>query len=147
MRKPVIAGNWKLFKKTSEAIDLVNALIPLVKQTRGVEIVIAPVFTVLGMFPAGLPVRISPWPVRTASGRKKGPTQAKFRPDAGGCRVQSCHHRPFRTAPVLLRDRRNRQPENPGGTRRGLSVLFCIGETLEERESDRTFVVLKSKTT
>ena len=34
MRTPVIAGNWKMFKKQAEAAALVEGLIPLVKDTR-----------------------------------------------------------------------------------------------------------------
>jgi len=48
MRIPVIAGNWKLFKKTAAAVRLVQELSPLVADARGVEIVLAPSFTVLG---------------------------------------------------------------------------------------------------
>src|SRR5512136_1867429 len=47
MRQPVIAGNWKLFKTNSEAVELVSGLIPLVKDNREVEIIVAPVFTSL----------------------------------------------------------------------------------------------------
>ena len=47
MRKPVIAGNWKLFKTSAEAVELVAALKPLVAGAANVEIVVAPVFTVL----------------------------------------------------------------------------------------------------
>ena len=31
MRKPIIAGNWKMNKTPSEARELVSALVPLVK--------------------------------------------------------------------------------------------------------------------
>ena len=31
MRKPIIAGNWKMNKTPSEAVALVNELLPLVK--------------------------------------------------------------------------------------------------------------------
>ena len=47
MRKPVIAGNWKLFKTITESVALVNELKPLVAGNQGVEIVVAPVFTAL----------------------------------------------------------------------------------------------------
>src|SRR5512133_2778103 len=47
MRKPVIAGNWKLFKTAGEALQLVGGIIPLVKDKEGVEIIVAPVFTTL----------------------------------------------------------------------------------------------------
>src|SRR5512138_2705470 len=47
MRTPVIAGNWKLFKKSADAVSLVEGLKPLIKGKQGVEVVVAPVFTVL----------------------------------------------------------------------------------------------------
>src|SRR5512135_484925 len=47
MRKPVIAGNWKLYKTTGEAVELINEIITLVNDVTDVEIIVAPVFTVL----------------------------------------------------------------------------------------------------
>src|ERR671929_318944 len=46
-RKPVIAGNWKMYKTISEAVETVLALKPLVANANHCEIVIAPVFTAL----------------------------------------------------------------------------------------------------
>ena len=36
MRKPIIAGNWKMNKTPSEARELVSALVPLVKDAKTV---------------------------------------------------------------------------------------------------------------
>src|ERR1044071_3080767 len=47
MRKPVIAGNWKMYKTISEAVETALALKPLVANANHCEIVIAPVFTAL----------------------------------------------------------------------------------------------------
>jgi len=47
MRKPVIAGNWKMYKTLGEAVDTALALKPLVANANHCEIVIAPVFTAL----------------------------------------------------------------------------------------------------
>ena len=47
MRKPVIAGNWKMFKLLGEAVDTALALKPLVANANHCEVVIAPVFTAL----------------------------------------------------------------------------------------------------
>jgi triosephosphate isomerase len=54
MRKPVIAGNWKLFKTTVEALELIHNFAPLVKDITDVEVVVAPGFTVLGTVKATL---------------------------------------------------------------------------------------------
>ena len=48
MRTPIIAGNWKLNKTISEAVDLVSQLRLLVeKGPNGVEVIVAPTFTAL----------------------------------------------------------------------------------------------------
>ncbi len=47
MRRPVIAGNWKMFKTIQEAVSLVEALIPLVKDSSHCEVVVAPPFTAI----------------------------------------------------------------------------------------------------
>jgi len=47
MRRPIIAGNWKMYKTASEAEELVKNLIPFVKSTSDVDIVVCPPFTAL----------------------------------------------------------------------------------------------------
>ena len=47
MRKPIIAGNWKLNKTINLAVDFVDELQSLVVDEDEVEIVVAPVFTAL----------------------------------------------------------------------------------------------------
>src|SRR5688572_33403861 len=47
MRKPVIAGNWKMYKMLSDAVNTVLALKPLVANANHCEVVIAPVFTAI----------------------------------------------------------------------------------------------------
>ncbi len=46
MRRPIIAGNWKMNKTPSEAMELIHKLIPLVKDT-DVEVVVCPPFVCL----------------------------------------------------------------------------------------------------
>ena len=45
MRKPIIAGNWKMFKLVGDSIAMVTALKPLVANANQVEIVVAPPYT------------------------------------------------------------------------------------------------------
>ena len=42
MRKPIIAGNWKMNKTPSEAKELVSALVPLVKDAKCDVVVCTP---------------------------------------------------------------------------------------------------------
>ena len=144
MRKPVIAGNWKLFKTAAEATELVSGLLPLVAAAKNVEIVVAPVFTVLDRVRnviAGSSVRLSAqdcyW---EAEGAFTGEVSPKMLLDAG------CSH-------VIIGHSERRQffgetdetvnKKIKAAIASGLVVLFCIGETLAERESGKTFDVLK----
>src|SRR5438045_1108495 len=47
MRRPVIAGNWKMYKLLDEAVQTALALKPLVANANHCDVVIAPVFTAL----------------------------------------------------------------------------------------------------
>ena len=47
MRKPIIAGNWKMYKTLAEAEELVNLLKRELYTVEGVDIVLCPPFIVL----------------------------------------------------------------------------------------------------
>ncbi|MGA7828914.1 MAG: triose-phosphate isomerase [Geobacteraceae bacterium] len=144
MRIPVIAGNWKLFKKTVEALNLVQDLAPLVKDVKDVEVIIAPSFTVLGpvrslLFDSQIQVAGQDcfW---EEEGAYTGEVSPGMLVDAG------CSH-------VIIGHSERRQffgetdekvnKKIMAAIRSGLTVLFCIGETLRERESSETFAVLE----
>ena len=48
MRRPVIAGNWKLYKTVKETVEFIEQLKPLVRDSSHCDIVVAPTFTALG---------------------------------------------------------------------------------------------------
>ena len=144
MRKPVIAGNWKLFKTKAEAVELVGSLLPLVSGAVNVEIVVAPVFTVLDRVNsviAGSNIKLSGqdcyW---EEEGAFTGEVSPKMLLDSG------CSH-------VIIGHSERRQffgetdetvnKKVQAALFAGLTVLFCIGETLAERESGSTFSVLE----
>ena len=47
MRRPIIAGNWKLYKTVKETVQFIEQLKPLVQDSNHCDIVIAPPFTAL----------------------------------------------------------------------------------------------------
>ncbi|MBA2341008.1 MAG: triose-phosphate isomerase, partial [Pyrinomonadaceae bacterium] len=47
IRKPVIAGNWKMYKLIGDAVATALALRPLVSNVNHCEVIIAPPFTAL----------------------------------------------------------------------------------------------------
>jgi triosephosphate isomerase len=146
MRTPVIAGNWKLFKTIAEATAMVNGLKPLVAGTSGVEIVVAPVFTALSRVAealAGSNVKLSAqdcyW---EEEGAFTGEVAPKLLLDAG------CSH-------VIIGHSERRQyfgetdetvnKKAKAAINAGLTAIVCLGETLAERESDRTFPVIETQ--
>lgn len=146
MRKPVIAGNWKLYNKSANAVDLVNSILPLVKNVSNVEIIVSPVFTVLSNVSralAGSNIALSGqdcfW---EEEGAFTGEVSPGMLVDAG------CSH-------VIIGHSERRQyfgetdetvnKKIKAAIKAGLSVLFCIGETLAERETEKTYEVLKAQ--
>jgi len=146
MRTPVIAGNWKLFKTAPEAVELINGLKPLIRGKQGVEVIVAPVFTVLDRVRSA----ISGSGIALAAqdcfweeeGAFTGEVSPKMLLDAGCSHVVIGHS-----------ERRQYFGETDATVNRkihaamaaGLTVIFCIGETLAERESGKTFDVLQGQ--
>jgi len=146
MRTPVIAGNWKLFKTIAEATAMVNELKPLVAGTAGVEIVVAPVFTALSRVAdalSGSNVRLAAqdcyW---EEEGAFTGEVAPKLLADAG------CSH-------VIIGHSERRQyfgetdetvnKKAKAALAAGLTAIVCVGETLAEREADKTFAVIETQ--
>jgi triosephosphate isomerase len=148
MRTPVIAGNWKLFKKQADAAALVAGLAPLVKDAVGVEIVVAPVFTSLAAVRekiAGTNINLS---AQNCYWEEEGAFTGEIAP---GMLVDSgCSH-------VIIGHSERRQyfgetdvtvnKKIKAALAAGLVAIFCIGETLAEREAEQTFDVLRTQIT
>jgi triosephosphate isomerase (TIM) len=146
MRRPVIAGNWKLYKTSKEAVDLITKLIPEVKNNRSVDIIVAPVFTSL----TNVNTAISGSNIMLAAqdcfwedeGAFTGEVSTKMLLDAG------CSH-------VIIGHSERRQffgetdetvnKKIKAALQTNLTILFCVGETLAEREAGKTFKVLRNQ--
>lgn len=146
MRTPVIAGNWKLFKTTGEAVTFIHELAPLITGNTNVDIVVAPVFTALtsaAEAARGTAINIAAqdcfW---ETEGAFTGEVSPKLLIDAG------CGH-------VIIGHSERRQyfgetnstvnKKIAAALAAGLTVLFCIGETLDEREGNKTLDVLRTQ--
>lgn len=146
MRKPVIAGNWKLFKTISESVALINELKPLVANNLGVEIVVAPVFTALSRVSdavTGANINLAAqdcyW---EEEGAFTGEVAPKLLKDAG------CSH-------VIIGHSERRQyfgetdltvnKKTKAAIAAGLNAIVCVGEMLADRESGQTFSVIETQ--
>jgi len=144
MRKPVIAGNWKLNKTINEAIELVNSLKRELIDIQGVEIIVCPVYTALSDLSdllvdsnISLGAQNVYW---ESSGAFTGEVSSAMLKDAG-CEYVIIGHSERRKyfnesdQTVNKRIKAAQQSE--------LIPIFCVGETLEEREADKTIDVVK----
>ncbi len=144
MRVPLIAANWKMHKTTGETRDFIARFLPLVGDVRGVEMVIAPPFTSLTSAMdalEGSDVKLAGQDVFwQESGAFTGEVSPSMLVDAG-CRYVIVGHSERRQYFGETDDTVNRKIA--ASLAAGLGVVFCIGETLQERESGATFDVLK----
>ncbi len=147
MRRPIIAGNWKMNKTASETKTLIGELIPLLADVKDVDIVVCPPFVNIESAAAAL----------KGSNIKLG--------------VQNMHYEPSgaytgEIAPAMLvelgveyvilghSERRQYFGETDEGVNKktavalsfGLIPIVCIGETLFEREAGITNEVVCKQT-
>ncbi len=144
MRKAMIAGNWKLHKTQAESSSLVAELIPAVSDNQSVEIVVAPVYTALSKVAetiAGSNIVLAaqncyPEPQGAFTGEVSPPLLKDV-----GCHYVIIGHSERRQLFGETDDLINRKAHALAET--GIGTIFCIGETLEERENDQMFDVLR----
>lgn len=144
MRIPVIAGNWKLFKKTADALQLVQELSPLVRDVSDVEIVVAPSFTVLGPVRSLLVDSKIAVAGQNCFWEEQGAFTGEVSPGMlldAGCSHVIIGHSERRQMFGETDETVNRKIM--AAIKAGLIVIFCIGETLEQREAKETFCVLE----
>lgn len=143
MRKPILAGNWKMYKTVADAVKYVKEFRSLVKDITDVEIVLAPTFTALhAAFEAARNSNIAIsaqdlyW---EREGAFTGEVSAAMIREAGAEYVIVGHS-----------ERRTFFGETDTSVNRkalaayaaGLTPIVCIGETLDQRERSETFDVL-----
>ena len=144
MRRPVIAANWKMNKKIEEAQAFLDEFIPLVWNERDVDIVIAPPFTALYTMANLLRITNIGLAAQDLFYEDKGAYTGEISPvmlTDIGCSYVIIGHSERRiyfgeTDEIVNKKFR-------AARRHGLEVIFCIGESLSEREAGMTFDVLK----
>ncbi len=137
-----------MHKTADEAVDTVNALKALLAETAGVDIVVCPTFTALhaaGRAAAGSRVQVGAQNCFTReSGAYTGEISPQMILDAG-CTWAIVGHSErrqiFGEADALLNEKLRY------ALACGLKVMFCIGETLEEREGGSMNEVLGTQLT
>jgi triosephosphate isomerase len=145
MRQPFIAGNWKMFTNLASARELAGAVARGISSTV-VRVAVCPPFPYLATVAEtirGTPVELG---AQNCYPEKEGAFTGEVSPGMlldVGCRCVILGHS----------ERRQILGENDAFINRkikaslgaGLGVIFCVGETLQEREDNRTERVLETQ--
>lgn len=144
MRRPIIAGNWKMNKTVSEAVDLVRQLKASASGVRDVDIVVAPPFTALGAVSReikGSNIELGAQDIFwEPSGAYTGEVSATMLKDVG-CRYVIIGHSERRQ--YFGEKDESVQKKIKASLGEGLLPIVCVGEPLEAREAGKTFDVIK----
>ncbi|MFA4875463.1 MAG: triose-phosphate isomerase [bacterium] len=146
MAKPLVAANWKMNNTVPEALRFVTAFVSELKAVAGVDVVIAPPFTAL--YSTGVALQGTEFSLASQnifwedSGAYTGEVSGPFLVDVG-CKYAIIGHSERRQlfgetdATVNMRIK--------AALRNKLMPIMCVGETLAERESNRTWEVVQGQ--
>ena len=145
-RLPFIAGNWKMNKTVGEAVELVRQLKAFLSGVKEVEVAVAPPFTALYAVckeAEGSSLRIAAqnlfWEEKGAFTGEVSPVMLKDL----GCRYVIIGHSERRQFFGETDETVNKRMK--AALAQGLHPIFCVGETLREREGDKTFSIIGSQ--
>lgn len=144
MRKPFIAANWKMNKTVGETLSFIEEFIPLVKDISDVDIVIAPPFTSLYAASSALKNTNIQLSAQDIFYEDKGAYTGEISPamltDIGCTYVIIGHserRQYFNETDSIV------NKKIKAARKHGLGIIFCVGESLNERDAGKTFDVLK----
>jgi triosephosphate isomerase len=138
MRKPIIAGNWKMHKTISETVALIKELAPLVAGAAA-EAAVCPPFTALAAAKAALAGTSLKLGAQDMYWEKQGAYTGEVSPvmlrDAG-CDYVIIGHSERRQYFAETDETVNKKLA--AAIAHGLVPIMCVGETLAEREAGAT---------
>jgi triosephosphate isomerase len=143
LRRPLIAGNWKMYKTSAEAVDFVKKFLTLVSGVADRDVMIAPAFTALEAVAAalkgtevGLGAQDVFWEAEGAFTGQVSPPMLT----AAGCRYVIIGHSERRQFFGETDDTVNRKIR--AALKSGLIPVMCVGESEKQREAGQTFSIL-----
>ena len=137
MRRPIVAGNWKMHKTAAEAVELVEGIKPLVAGL-DVEVVVCPPFTCLETVRTALADSAIGLGGQNMHSEWQGAFTGEISPEmllAAGCSYVLLGHSERRQ--LCGEDDSLVNRKLACALRAGLCPIVCVGETLQEREAGR----------
>ena len=143
MRIPFVAANWKMHKTVAEAVSYVTELNRHELPATSVETVLAPPFTAVHATSeavAGTTTRVAGQDLHwEPQGAFTGQISAHMLKEAGATHVIIGHSE---RRHIFGETDEDVQRKVHAAIENGLTPIVCVGETLDERESDQTLAVL-----
>jgi len=146
MRIPVIAGNWKMNKHIVESVSLVKELKDFIRGIKGVDIVVCPPFTSLGLVKEiinGTNIHLGAqnmyWETKGAFTGEISPLMLK---DVG-CEYVILGHSERREYFKETSDEVANKTK--AAFLANLIPIVCVGENLEEKESGKTESIIEQE--
>ncbi len=145
-RKPIIAGNWKLNKTIKEAIELVTLLKRRIGDLQNVEVVVCPPYTALAEVSEILlesDIRLGAQDLYwEEKGAFTGEVSASLIKDAGAQYVIVGHSE---RRQLFHETDETINKKTKAALKSHLTPIVCVGETLAEREAEKTFKVIETQ--
>jgi triosephosphate isomerase len=146
MRKPIIAGNWKMNKTPAETRELINELKPLVQDAE-VDVVVCPPFVCLAAAAEALKGSNIALGAQNMHFEEKGAYTGEIAPNMLkelGVEYVIIGHSERRQYFGETDESVNKKVTV--ALAHGLNPIMCVGETLEEREKGITEKVVEKQT-
>ena len=145
-RKPFIAGNWKMYKTTNEAVELAGGLVREIGKFVHAGIAICPTFTVLNDVYKAVEDSVVSLGSQDVYWESEGAYTGEISPimvKDTGCEYAIVGHSERRKYFSETDETVNKKAKAVLAI--GLTPIVCIGETLEEREQGKTMEVIKTQ--
>ena len=146
MRKPIIAGNWKMNKSLNEAKSFANTLLAQIKDIHDCEIIIAPPYTYLDAINQIIKNSSICLSAQTISNEIEG----AFTGDISINMIKDCG-----CSHVIIGHSEQRQYHHESSKnchikcniamKNQVIPIYCVGETLQERNENQTLSIIKSQ--
>jgi len=144
MPRPFVVGNWKMHKTVAEARDLAAAVRDGVREFKDIDVAMSPPFTALaavGEILKGTSVGLAAQTMHEAArGAFTGEVSPVMLKDVGCTHVILGHSE---RRHIFGETDQNVMKKARAALDHGLIPILCVGETLQERETSRTFDVVE----
>ncbi|MDH7487728.1 MAG: triose-phosphate isomerase [Anaerolineae bacterium] len=147
MRKPIIAGNWKMYKTIGEAVTLVEAMRASLDEIEGVESVVCPPFVALSAVAAALQSSRVKVGAQNMHWAEQGAYTGEIAPAmlVGLCQYVILGHSERRAYFGETDEGVNRKAK--AALAHGLSPIICVGETEAQYDAGETDSVVRHQVT